>query len=373
MKAGSWIPPLASSVVTAIMALTLLYPVLNQAKAQSGHQPTEGPVFRFDPSWPKPLPDRWVTGEVAGTCVDANDHVFIVNRSDLTPKQQKMATPAPPVIELDQEGNVVNSWGNPDALPASRHGCFIDYQGNFWMTGNKDGIVQKYSHDGSKLLLQIGAKDKFDTSDETITGASMNSGHERFFDPAGIAVDPSNGDVYIADGYGNRRIVVFDHDGHFLRQWGQQATKAQTDAGVGGVFLMVVHCVVIGKDGLVYVCDRNGDRVQVFDKMGNFKRNILVESKTAQLTGIGSVTWVDFSPDPNQQFIYVANGGDEEIRVMDHASGKLLSTFGRPGHQVGQFENLHSLSVDSKGDIITGEAGVVGGGRRVQMFRIVGN
>lgn len=334
-------------------------------------QQTEGPQFQFDPSWPKPLPDRWVTGEVAGTCVDANDHVFIVNRSDLTPKQQKMATPAPPVVELDQEGNVVNSWGDPKALPESRHGCFVDFEGNFWTTGNKDGIVQKYSHDGSRLLLQIGTKGKFDTSDETISGAAMNSSHTSLFNPSDIAVDPANGDVYVSDGYGNRRIVVFDREGHFLRQWGQQGTKTQADAGVAAMFLAVVHCVVIGRDGLVYVCDRNGDRVQVFDKLGNFKRNILVESKAAQLTGIGSVAWVDFSPDKDQRFIYVADGGDEEIRIMERETGRLLSKIGRPGHQVGQFENLHSLSVDSKGDIITGEAGVVGGGRRVQMFRAV--
>jgi DNA-binding beta-propeller fold protein YncE len=343
----------------------------SELRAQSSEQSSKGPHFRVDPAWPKPLPDRWVTGEVAGTCVDANDHIYIMNRSDLTPKQQKMATPAPPVVELDQDGNVVNSWGDPDALPASRHGCRIDYQGNFWVAGNKDGIVQKYSHDG-KFLLQIGTKGLVDTSDGTLTGASMNSSHSSMFNPADEAIDPSNGDIYVADGYGNRRIVVFDREGHFLRQWGQQGTKAQSDAGVGGVFLMVVHCVVIGNDGLVYVCDRNGDRVQVFDKMGTFKKNILVESKTAQLTGIGSVTWVAFSPDPAQKYMYVANGGDEEIRVMDHATGQLLSTFGRPGHQIGQFENLHSVAVDSKGDIITGEAGVVGGGRRVQMFRIVG-
>jgi len=371
MKMASFCALVTAAFITVELATWSTYS--SPAKAQSSEDTGEGPHFKVDPSWPKPMPDRWVTGEVAGTCVDANDHVFIVNRSDLTPKQQKMATPAPPVVELDQEGNVVNSWGKADALPESRHACLIDYEGNFWITGNKDGIVQKYTHDGSKLLLQIGTKGVFDTSDGTITGASMNSGHTSFFNPAAIAVDPSDGNIYIADGYGNRRIAVFDREGHFLRQWGQQATKAQTDAGVGGIFLMVVHCVVTGKDGLFYVCDRNGDRVEVFDRLGNFKRNILVESKTAQLTGIGSVTWVDFSPDPEQKYMYVADGGDEEIRVMERVTGRTLSKFGRPGHQIGQFENLHSLSVDSKGDIITGEAGVVGGGRRVQMFRIAGN
>lgn len=370
MKAGSLIRFGVTAII--IVGLGMSFSLFGSTGGHSDDQTGEGPHFKVDPSWPKPLPDRWVTGEVAGTCVDSNDHIFIMNRSDLTPKQQKMATPAPPVVELDQEGNVVNSWGDPNAMPASRHGCRIDYQGNFWVTGNKDGIVQKYTHDG-KFLLQIGTKGQVDTSDGTLDGNAMNSSHTSFFNPADVAIDPGNGDIYVADGYGNRRIVVFDREGHFLRQWGQQGTKAQSDAGVGGVFLKVIHCVVIGNDGLVYVCDRNGDRVQVFDKMGTFKKNILVESETAQATGIGSVTWVAFSPDPGQKYMYVADGGDEEIRVMDHATGRHLSTFGRPGHQIAQFENLHSVAVDSKGDIITGEAGVVGGGRRVQMFRIAGN
>ena len=105
----------------------------------------------------------------------------------------------------------------------------------------------------------------------------MGPGHERFFNPAGIAIDPSNGDLYVADGYGNRRVVVFDKDGKFLRQWGRQASDDETRAGIGGVFSRVVHCVLIGNDGLVYVCDRQGDRVQVFDKMGNFQRNIWMD------------------------------------------------------------------------------------------------
>jgi NHL repeat-containing protein len=339
--------------------------ILHQAKAQ---EVTQGPKFKVDPLWPQALPDRWVTGSVGGTCVDAKDHVFTVNRGDLSPKEKKNATQAPPIIEFDQAGQMVNAWGNYETLPGRPHGCFVDYEGNIWIAGNEDAIVQKYSHDGSKLLLQIGTKGHFDTSDGTMAGAAMNSSHTFLNLPSHIAVDPANGDVYITDGYGNRRVVVFDRDGKFLRQWGLQGTVAQTDDGIPGVFLKVVHCIVIANDGLVYVCDRLGGRIEVFDKIGNFKRNILIPSKTAPLTGVGSACWVDFSPDKEQKYMYVANCGDEEIRVMDHATGKTLSTFGRPGHQAGQFENLHSLSVDSKGDIIVGETL---GGHRAQMFRLV--
>jgi DNA-binding beta-propeller fold protein YncE len=354
----------------AIAAGCILLPLGGQLlpdKAEA-QQTADWPRFQLDPFWPKPLPDRWVTGSVGGTCVDAQGHVFIVARGDLSPKEQKNATASPPIIEFDQAGQMINAWGSYQTLPGRPHGCFVDYEGNVWVAGNEDAIVQKYTHDGSKLLLQIGTKGRFDTSDGTMAGAPMNSSHTLLNLPSGIAVDPANGDVYIADGYGNRRVVVFDRDGKFLRQWGEQATQAQTDAGVPGVFLKVVHCVVIGNDSLVYVCDRLGGRIEVFDKMGNFKRNIPVKSKTAPLTGIGSACWVDFSPDRAQKYIYVADCGDEEIRVLDHATGQTLSVFGRPGHQAGEFENLHSLSVDPKGNIIAGETL---GGHRVQMFRLV--
>jgi DNA-binding beta-propeller fold protein YncE len=243
-----------------------------------------------------------------------------------------------------------------------------------WVGGNPDAIVQKYSHDGSKLLLQIGAKGKFDTSDGTANGAAMNSSHSLLNKPASIAVDPSNGDVYIADGYGNRRVVVFDRDGRFLRQWGHQATAAQAEAGADGVFMGVVHCVVLGNDGLVYVCDRQGDRVQVFDKMGNFHRNIYVKRGTGALKNYGSYSgsayWVAFSPDPPQTYMYVADGGNEVVWILNRASGQILSSFGRPGYQAGDFTNLHTISVDSKGNIIVSQGN---GGRRVQKFTLLRN
>ena len=139
------------------------------------------------------------------------------------------------------------------------------------------------------------------------------------------------------------------------------------------MFLKVVHCVILRNDGLVYVGDRSGNRVEVFDKMGNFERNILVESKTATLTGAGSISWIGFSRDPAQKFMYVANSGDEEMRVLERETGKALYTFGRPGLQTGEFNGLHTIAVNSKGDIITGEANVypMGGGRRIQVFKLV--
>jgi DNA-binding beta-propeller fold protein YncE len=372
----------AAAVLGVLLGLISLFPPETKAVPP---QASEAPKFLADPFWPKPLPQMWMTGEVGGTCIDSQDHVFIVNRDNLTPDEQRNSQPAPPVIEFDPEGNVVNSWGKPivrdaegnavprgiqDTLPQRLHACSVDDQGNIWIGGNRDGIVQKYTHDGSKLLLQIGASGRLDTSDGTSSGYAMNSSQTALNRPAGMAIDPSNGDIYIADGYGNRRVVVFDRSGHFLRQWGQQGTVAQTDAGVGGVFLDTVHCVAIDNAGLVYVCDRKGDRVEVFDKMGNFKKNIYIQKGTGYVRGLaGSAWWVAFSRDPAQRYMYVADGGNEIVWILDHATGQILSGFGRPGHLMGDFTFLHTISVDSKGNLIAGETV---NGRRVLRFKMDG-
>src|ERR1019366_5011189 len=161
------------------------------------------PTHKVDPSFPKPLPEKWVFGELGGVCVDAQDHVFVLSRGDLWPKEAAIAIPAPPVIEFDPDGKVVNSWGDRNKLPKQLHGCSIDYQGNIWIAGRFDSIVQKWSHDGSKMLLQIGTKGKFDSADFTdstiISGTAsraMNSSHENMNSPTDVAVDPTNGDVY---------------------------------------------------------------------------------------------------------------------------------------------------------------------------------
>src|SRR6202023_2285885 len=249
-----------------------------------------GPKFVVDPSWPKPLPGKWVVGQVSGVCVDAQDNVFIVNRNDMTDKEAEVAQQAPPYIEFDSDGNVVNSFGDWKVVPNVTHGCTIDYENNFWTAGNGDGIIQKYSHHG-RLMMQIGKRGVVDSSDGTLKGRAMNLSHTQFYMPSDIAVDPANGDVYVSDGYGNSRIAVFDRDGKFLRQWGHQGTKAEADAATGGAFMQVVHCVAIGNDGLVYVCDRQGDRIQVFAQMGDFKKNIWIKRGTGALPDSWGTTW----------------------------------------------------------------------------------
>jgi DNA-binding beta-propeller fold protein YncE len=375
MKRMTWGRVTAISLVIGV-SLGVLNPLKIAAQEDTSHRVAEGPKFKVDPFWPKPLPDRWVFGELGGVCLDAQDHVFILSRGDLWPKEALIAQPAPPVIEFDPDGNVVNSWGDRAKMPKTLHGCFVDYQGNIWIAGRFDGIVQKYTHDGSKMLLQIGTKGKFDSADGTDSQLSgtpsyaMNSSHELLNSPTDIAVDPTNGDVYISDGYANRRVVVFDREGHYLRQWGRQGSLAEIESGVGGVFLNMVHCVVIGNDGLVYVCDRQGDRIEVFSKMGEYKSSmIVVGSWGAPPHSLpGGTCDLAFSADQAQKFAYVADCTNDQVHILDRATGVTLSNFGRPGQAAGDISSPHGIAVDSKGNIY-----IVGSlnDRRLQKFALL--
>jgi hypothetical protein len=334
------------------------------------------PRFRVDPFWPKPLPQDpqgryWVTGEVAGSAFDSKDRLYTINRRNLIDTEQRNAAPSPAFIVYDLAGSVVAS-ATPPVLPDGLHGCFVDHQDNVWIAGNGDAIVQKYSHDLGTLLLQIGEKGRFDTSDGTVNGTPLNSSRTRLNRPADIAVDPGNGDIYIADGYGNRRIVVFDKNGGYLRQWGAQATLAEAEAGVGGKFLAVVHGVNLGNDGLVYVNDRKGNRVQVFEKDGTFVRNIWVNRGhgLADPAVIGTSWDMAFSRGRDQRLIYVVDGEEQLVWTLSHAHGNTLASYGRPGHMAGEFSYAHTLALDSKGNLYVAETI---GGRRIQRFRVVGH
>jgi sugar lactone lactonase YvrE len=363
--------------------------------ASSLRAQTGAPKFEVDPYWPKPLPNRWVTGEIGGLCVDSKDHVFLVQRVNdvggmdghlegLTGDELNAGQAGPPVIEFDAEGSVVNSWGDSNLLPKDLHGCAVDRDGHVWLDGSEDGIVQEYSHDGKELLLQIGKKGAFDSSDGTVNGTPLNASPSQFFRVSEIAFDPHNGDVYVADGHAkgkggnNFRIVVFDRTGHYLRQWKlhRSAEEATTAARP------TPHCVRVSNDGVVYVCDRWMNRLQLFDTMGNFKKDMPFSFKVwtpipASAAGaqrdamlVGSCSSVEFSNDGGQKFMYVINEIDEQIDVVDRASGQVLTSFGRPGHQVGEFMHAHTMAVDSKGNIYVGESV---DGRRVQKFKLVSN
>jgi DNA-binding beta-propeller fold protein YncE len=334
------------------------------------------PRFAVDPYWPKPLPDNWIMGEIGGIAVDTRDHVWVYQRprsltddergAALTPPVSKCCIPAPPVLEFDRGGNLVQAWGGPGAgyeWPEREHGIFVDADDNVWLGGNQknDHQVLKFTRDG-KFLLQIGrAGDTSDSNSPTQLGR-----------PALAIVDPAAGEAYIADGYKNRRILVVDaRTGEYKRHWGAYGKKpSDADpgaydpaAGKAEQFRTPVHCVRMARDGLVYVCDRVNDRLQVFKKDGSFVTEFLLEPATR---AAGSVWDVAFSDDAAQKFLYVADGTNNEIHVLERATGKRVSSFGHPGRYAGQFHWVHAIAADSQGNLYTGE---VDNGKRVQKFQ----
>ena len=358
----------AAILAALVFALGLWSPFPDQAKADRGVAPVP-PKFKVDPFWPKRLPNpgghQWVTGEPGGSCVDSQDHIITVNRGNLTSNDGTTSIASPPVLEYDPEGNVVKAWGNRAILPNGLHGCFVDQEDNIWIAGNGDAIVQKWSHDGSTLLLQIGTKGLFDTSDGTQAGTPLNSSHTLLNRPADIAIDPGNGDVYIADGYGNYRVVVFNSSGVFLRQWGSPGT-GPGQFGTSGH----PHCVVLGKDGLVYACDRANHRIEVFDKLGTWLRDIRIDPPGLGMLGTLRATDVDFSVDKNQTFMYDTDLGNDTVWILNRALGTIVGGLGNPGQMAGEFIFPHTVTVDSKGNLYVAETI---NGRRIQKFVNLGH
>jgi sugar lactone lactonase YvrE len=348
------------SSLLAMVAAAVSVPATIVVKAQKA-----APHYEADPYWPKPLPDRWVLGGLGGVCVDAQDHVFILNRQDVVEGDLNGGKLAPPIIEFDPAGNVVNSWGDPNLLEPRLHSCRADKDNNIWIASAPSGMIQKYSHDGSRMLLQIGKKGTVDSSDGTIKGKPLNSAAAIFFMPSSIFVDPQNGDVYVSDGEGtgsNRRVAVLDRTGRFLRQWQPED-------------MLTVHCMSMANDGQVYVCNRENSRIQIYDKMGNFKKSIEVPWKPVTTPKDGKVTQsggsavaLDFSHDAGQQFIFLINQNNAQVEIIDRQSGKIVSSFGRPGSFPGEFNQAHGIAVDSKDNVYIAE----NRGRRIQKFKVNG-
>jgi hypothetical protein len=403
----NWI--IGGTLVVLLGALAIGQKAL-QERAVAEAAGVQAPAFEVDPLWPKPLPNHWILGNTIGVSVDAQDHVWIIHRAgSLEPKEVYATTnppgasccvPAPPVLEFDQAGNLLHHWGgNGEGYewPDSNHGITVDYKGNVWIGGNgrgmaagaagaggrgargapqgaaanegqvgaaigyfHDSMIMKFTQDG-KFLMQIGK-----------VGASKGSNDvENLRLPAKIFVDKNTNEVYVADGYGNHRVIVFDADtGKYKRHWGAYGNKPDDtnlgpynpDAPPAQQFRNPVHCAELSNDGLVYVCDRVNDRIQVFKKDGTFVREVFVSKRTL---GDGSVWDIAFSKDPQQKYLYLVDGANEKIYVMLRDSLEILTSFGDGGRQPGQFYAVHSIATDSKGNIYTTETYR---GQRVQRF-----
>jgi hypothetical protein len=362
----------------SILALVTVTWATSQAVAPTSRANHSGavPEFQVDAFWPKPLPNKWVLGMVNGLFVDHRDHVWVLQRpaslveaetgASTNPPIAECCIAAPPVIEFDAQGNVVQAWGGPGAgyeWPVQEHGIVLDYKGNVWITGSgdKDGQILKFTRDG-KFLLQIGHQNR--------GRKGANHDTSTLWRPAEVAVDPTTNEAFVADGeHGNHRVIVFDADtGAYKRHWGAYGnppdegppSKYVLDGPPAKTFSDVVHCVRVSKDGLVYVCDRGNNRVQVFHRDGTFVKEGIVGKGTL---GNGSVTDLEFSPD--QDLIYVADGTNQKIWIVQRSSLEVLGSFGQLGHSAGQFRTLHGVAVDSKGNVFAAE---VSGGNRVQRF-----
>ena len=335
---------------------------------------TVAPVFEVDPFWPKPLPNGWVLGATIGVAVDANDGVWVFHRPQTVEDNLKAAavvppvgtccTPAPPILQFDRDGNLIGHWGGPGdgyQWPESNHGITIDHKGNVWIGGNgdTDTHVLKFTPKG-QFLLQIGRQGVHNGSNDV----------EHLWRAAKIFVEPATNEAYIADGYGNRRVIVFDADtGKYKRHWGAYGEKPD-DRDIGPYTpgappvrqFRTVHCANVSHDKLVYVCDRVNNRIQVFRTDGTFVQEATFEPATLRS---GSVWDLAFSRDPDETYLYLADGVNERIRILERRTLEVLTTFGGGGRQPGQFFGVHNLAVDSQGNLFTTETYT---GARVQRF-----
>ncbi len=344
-------------------------PATSRAPAVPDATTVSAPRLEVDPYWPKPLPNRWLMGQAASVAVDRHDHVWIVQRprtltevergATATPPRAICCVPAPPVMEFDAAGNLLQAWGGPATIPGwpeNEHGIFVDSRDFVWLAGNgpKDGQILKLTRDGT-LVLRIGAPG--------VVGDDADTRHLNR--PASMVVDPAANEVFVADGYGNHRVIVFDADtGAFKRLWSANG-RPPGDPGVKP-FGNPVHCVRLSRDGLLYVCDRKNNRIQVFQKNGTFVRELTVARETL---GNGSTWDVDLSPDPAQRYLYDADGENNVVWSLLRETGAVLGTFGRNGRMAGEFHWVHSLAVDSQGNVYTTE---VDTGKRAQKFVLRG-
>jgi DNA-binding beta-propeller fold protein YncE len=377
-------------IVSPIVACVAL-----ATSAQSGAQGSAArgrvPTFRVDATWPKSLPNHWIVGAVAGVAVDKRDHVWIVHRPSTLQSNETRSfwKAAPPVLEFDPDGRLLSAWGGPGAgyeWPELEHGIFVDDSHNVWLAagGDKDAQILKFTRAG-QFLMQIGHQGKGRGSNDI----------ENLGAPANVFLDASTNEVYVADGYVNHRVIVFDATtGGYKRHWGAYGNRPDdgwfTRAGekLPGPFtgavqsenrpsqydptgppapqFRIVHAVRISKDGLVYVCDRTNDRLQVFTKDGSFVREAVIAKNTF---GSGSVWDVGFSIDPQQAFLFINDGTNQLVYVIDRQTLAVVSTFGGAGHWAGQFYGAHNLAVNSKGDLFITETYE---GKRVQKFTYAG-
>jgi DNA-binding beta-propeller fold protein YncE len=373
-----------ATLVAVIVGLGIGSAVLDNVKAAA----VMAPRFEVDPMWPKPLPNHWLLGNVIGVSVDSNDHIWIVHRAAALERMETYAA----ATEFDEAGNLIGHWGGPGEgydWPETNHGITVDYKGNVWIGGNgrgapagrgaggnatgetapgtpvapgayHDNMILKFTQQG-KFLMQIGKPGQSKGSNDV----------DNLKGPAKMFVDPKTDELYVADGYGNHRVIVFDAEtGKYKRHWGAYGHKPD-DTSLGRYnpsdppaqqFRNPVHCAELSHEGLLYVCDRPNDRIQVFKPDGTFVKEVFVAKNTL---GDGSVWDIAFSKDPQQKYMFLADGSNEKVYIILRESMEILTSFGDGGRQPGEFYAVHSIAADSKGNVFTTETYR---GQRIQKF-----
>ena len=378
---------IAATFVLVLGALGVTQVVLQQVVEAQGGETVMAPRFEVDPFWPKPLPNHWILGSAIGVWVDERDHVWIIHRSSATLANQEKGLDlstaeccagAPPVLEFDPAGNLVGSWGGPGEgyeWPQSNHGIFLDHKGNVWIGGNgaNDSHILKFTRTG-QFIAQYGRAGvhRGPTNDEGLsTYAGDSNDLLNFGRVAKIFVDPGDNEAYIADGYMNKRVAVLDADtGEMKRYWGAYGNEPDDtnlgpydpDAPPAQQFRNPVHCADVSSDGFVYVCDRVNDRLQVFSKDGTFVKEAIIAGGTL---ASGSVWDLAFSHDAEQRYLFVLDGMNGKVYVVLRETLEVLTSFGDGGRQPGQFYGVHSVAIDSDGNLYTTETWE---GKRLQKF-----
>jgi DNA-binding beta-propeller fold protein YncE len=350
-----------------------------ESATQARPSPTrEAPKFQVDPAWPK-IPNNWQFGQVASVSIDAQDHVWVLQRpGTLSPEERSRA--APPLLEFDPAGIFIQGWGGPGQgyeWPGSEHGVYVDPKGYVWIGGNgaKDHHVLKFTKAG-KFVMQIGRAGQ----------SKGNSDTQNLNQPADTFVYAKTNELFVADGYGNRRVIVFDADtGQFKRMWGAFGSvptdappnPANPDVGEKGApeFVQPVHAARVSNDGLVYVSDRGGKRVQVFTIDGKYVTQVFIgrECKAPECGNGTTAASTAFSTDPEQRFLYVGNRSQAKVMVFNRKTLELLDSFGRWGSAPGEFGTLHHMAADSKGNLyVTEVTPLKPENRRIQKFTFLG-
>jgi DNA-binding beta-propeller fold protein YncE len=336
------------------------------------------PKFKVDPAWPK-IPNNWQFGQVASVAVDAQDHVWVLQRpGTLSPEEKPRA--APPLLEFDAAGKFIQAWGGPGQgyeWPNSEHGVYVDPKGYVWIGGNgtNDNHILKFTKAG-KFVMQIGRAGQ----------SKGNADTQNLNQPADAFVYAKTNELFVADGYGNRRVIVFDADtGKFKRMWGAfgnvptdaAPNPALPDADEKGApqFVQPVHAARVSNDGLVYVSDRGGKRVQVFTLDGKYVSQVFIgrECKAPECGNGTTAASTAFSTDPEQRFLYVGNRSQAKVMVLNRKTLEVLDSFGQWGSAPGEFGTLHHMAADSKGNLyVTEVTPLKPENRRIQKFTFTG-